>query len=83
MNIFIHNRKGFIKKIRYIQEIRNAIVHNHHFTKKTSEPYVEYSFKNKIKEIILDEEFSNKFYIDYIDIWWILRDLKDRLNEKN
>jgi hypothetical protein len=69
-------RKDFIKNIKYIQKIRNIVAHNHPFTKKdTRESYVEYTFKGKREELILNDAFDKKFFKHYTDVSWILRDL--------
>ena len=69
------DKKELIKKIKYIQEIRNILAHNHPFTKKSGKPYVEYTSHNKTKELILDGEFDKNFFRNYTNVYWILRDL--------
>ena len=69
------NQKDLIKKIRYVQKIRNILAHNHPFTKESGEPYVEYFSQNKTKELILNEAFDKEFFDNYFNVSWILREL--------
>jgi len=67
--------KIFIEKVRYIKDIRNILAHNHPFTKRTGEPYVGYTKDDKKKELILNEEFDQQFFMKYIYVSDTLRRL--------
>lgn len=76
----INNKKDFVKKIRYIREIRNAIAHIHPFRNEgTKDIAIIYYFDNKKKEIILNEEFRMEFFSKYCIVEGILRNLSREL----
>ncbi len=77
------NTKELMERIRYIQEIRNAIAHEHPFRNKgTDEISIKYKFGGKIKEIILNESFGMEFFKGYSEIYDILRSLSKELFKK-
>ncbi|MDO8528579.1 MAG: hypothetical protein Q7S06_01650 [Nanoarchaeota archaeon] len=79
----IKNKKDFIKRIRYIREIRNAIAHIHPFRDEGTEDIgIIYPFDNKKKEIILNDKFGMEFFNEYFKIEEILRQLKKELFKK-
>lgn len=77
------NKKDFVKKIRYIREIRNAIAHIHPFRNEgTKDIAIIYYFDNKKKEIILNDNFNMEFFNEYFMIEEILRHLSRELFKK-
>jgi len=74
------NKKELMKKIKYIQEVRNAIAHKHPFRiKDTDDISIKYNFGGKAKEIILSESFNKEFFKDYHKVWDILTGLSKKL----
>lgn len=79
----IKNKKDFVKKIRYIREIRNAIAHIHPFRDEgTNDIGIIYHFDNKKKEIILNDNFNVEFFEEYSVVEEILRHLSRELFKK-
>ncbi len=77
------NKKGLMRKIRYMQEIRNVIAHQHPFRDEgNNEIAIKYNFNGKKKEIILNESFSNNFFKEYCEVSDILRYVSNELFKK-
>lgn len=77
------NKKDFIKKIRYIREIRNALAHIHPFRNEgTNDIAIIYPFDNKKKEIVLNDKFNMEFFEGYFMVEEILRKLSRELFKK-
>ena len=69
----LKDKEELIRKIRYIQEIRNAIAHNHPFrNEKTNEITLKYKHEKKNKEITLNNDFNKEFFNLYHKIFLLL-----------
>lgn len=81
--VLADNKKELIKKIKYIQEIRNAIAHNHPFRNKGTEDIaIKYNYDGKAKEITLNQSFDMQFFNNYFRVSDILRGLSKELFKK-
>lgn len=76
-------KKELMKKIKLIQEIRNQIAHKHPFRDKdTDEITIKYKFDGKSKEIVLNDSFVTKLFKDYMEVFFVLRDLSKKIFKK-